>query len=83
MLKQKEMLFWEELGIMSCRCRSKELTSYNFNIVQLVTSQRQDVNIKVSKCLKILHNFSFLHSACNKTYVGEVGGGWYGLKVPR
>ena len=22
-------------------------------------------------------------SACNKTYVGQVGGGWYGLKVPR
>ena len=25
----------------------------------------------------------FLPSACNKTYVGQVGGGWYGLKVPR
>ena len=25
----------------------------------------------------------FLSSACNKTYVGQVGGGWYGLKVPR
>ena len=55
----------------------------NFNTVQLVTSQCQDVNTKVLKCFKILLNFSFLHSACNKTYVGEVGGGWYGLKVPR
>ena len=25
----------------------------------------------------------FWSSACNKTYVGQVGGGWYGLKVPR